>query len=459
MSSAEVPAYDAVIIGGGLSGLTTAYLLRNKNILLLEKEARFGGRVKSEQIYEMTNNVGTQFFSDEGGFITRLMDELDIERSRHKPRDVPYAFFVEGEYFPTLKSLMGWRMHLDRLKLIALAAPRCLAFLKPESHPKRQKVVAQNIVGLYDKLLPQTKALVTSYMRGACLAKPERTSAGIGSLLMLGVFFMGEASWITGGFQQATDRIAAELGDSARYGVEVTRVENVDGLVRVTYVEDSEEHVVTARGAAVTTPAMVVPRIVAGLPEKRADAFERVKYGPLVMVSLIFEPKVPWDRFFALGSDDTVFQIVVDQTFGTSADDNPDNPVVCNCIIAQYPDATSHIARLAATPDDEIAQKALDDLARVVPGAERAQEFLRNTTVTRWPIGEIELSPEYYTELLPHIPEPFGNIHFAGDYTHPMSFVDGAVLSAVTTARTLGSDLVNAADDRAMKLSSLIYKR
>ena len=39
MSSEEVPTYDAVIIGGGLSGLTTAYLLRNKNILLLEKEA------------------------------------------------------------------------------------------------------------------------------------------------------------------------------------------------------------------------------------------------------------------------------------------------------------------------------------------------------------------------------------------------------------------------------------
>jgi len=459
MSSEEVPAYDAVIIGGGLSGLTTAYLLRNKNILLLEKEARFGGRVKSEQVDEMTNNVGTQFFSDEGGFITRLMDELDIERSRHKPRDVPYAFFVEGEYYPTLKSLMGWRMHLDRLKLIALAAPRFLAFLKPESHPKRQKVVAQNIVGLYDKLHPQTKALVTSYMRGACLAKPERTSAGIGSLLMLGVFFMGEASWITGGFQQATDRMAAELGESARFGVEVTRVENIDGLVQVTYVEDSEEHVATARGAAVTTPAMVVPRIVAGLPEKRTDAFEQVKYGPLVMVSLIFEPNVPWDRFFALGSDDTVFQMVVDQTFGTPADDNPNNPVVCNCIIAQYPDDNADIARLAATPDDEIAQKALDDLARVVPGAERAREFLRDTTVTRWPVGEIELSPEYYTELLPHIAEPLGNIHFAGDYTHPMSFVDGAVLSAVAAARTLGSDLVTDDDDRAMKLSSLLFKR
>ena len=72
---------------------------------------------------------------------------------------------------------------------------------------------------------------------------------------------------------------------------------------------------------------------------------------------------------------------------------------------------------------------------------------------------EIELSPEYYTELLPHIPEPLGNIHFAGDYTHPMSFVDGAVSSAVTAARTLGGDLVTADEDRAMKLSARLFER
>ncbi len=132
---------------------------------------------------------------------------------------------------------------------------------------------------------------------------------------------------------------------------------------------------------------------------------------------------------------------------------------MCNCIISQYPDETAEIERLAATPDDEIAQQAIADLAQVVPGAERASDFLRDTKVTRSPVGEIELSPEYYTELLPHIPEPLGSIHFTGDYTHPMSFVDGAVLSGVTTARTLGSDLVTADDDRAWKLSTRLSRR
>ena len=53
--------YDAIIVGGGLAGLTTAYMLRDKNILVLEKEARFGGRVLSEQVDGLTNNIGTQY--------------------------------------------------------------------------------------------------------------------------------------------------------------------------------------------------------------------------------------------------------------------------------------------------------------------------------------------------------------------------------------------------------------
>jgi hypothetical protein len=37
--------YDVVIIGGGMSGLTAAHLMKNHNILLLEKEKAPGGRI------------------------------------------------------------------------------------------------------------------------------------------------------------------------------------------------------------------------------------------------------------------------------------------------------------------------------------------------------------------------------------------------------------------------------
>ena len=35
--------HDVVIVGGGVSGLTAAYLLRQRDILLLEKEPHWGG--------------------------------------------------------------------------------------------------------------------------------------------------------------------------------------------------------------------------------------------------------------------------------------------------------------------------------------------------------------------------------------------------------------------------------
>jgi hypothetical protein len=67
--------------------------------------------------------------------------------------------------------------------------------------------------------------------------------------------------------------------------------------------------------------------------------------------------------------------------------------------------------------------------------------------VTRFPIGELELSPEYYLDLLPHLPKQVGNIHFCGDYTHGRSFLDGAVFIAFRAARALGSKYVVSEED------------
>ncbi len=42
--------YDIVIVGGGISGLSSAYFLREKNFLLLEKEPHWGGNAYKEEL-------------------------------------------------------------------------------------------------------------------------------------------------------------------------------------------------------------------------------------------------------------------------------------------------------------------------------------------------------------------------------------------------------------------------
>lgn len=443
----EEQIYEAVIIGGGISGITSAYMLRDKPILLLEKEKRFGGRVFSEDIFETTNNIGTQFFTDGDSSFVNLINELGIERVAHSPKQVNYAFYINGQFYPNMKAFMNMGIKMDRLKLFVKAIPRLLDFLKPQDHPKWKKIAGQNITGLEIGLRKDTRALVKAYMRGTCLAKPEYTSAGIGSAIMLGVFTMGEVAYVKGGFQKVTEAMLATIDDKVINGAEVKKVEEVDGVIYTHFISDGETRVVRSKKAVMSAPAPVVTNLIPNLPDWKREALRSVKYGPLTMVSVIFKKQVPWERFFSLISDDTIFQMMFDQTLDTEDDKNPNNPLVCNFIISKYPDELEEIEDLFSLTDEEIVEQTLRDFKRIIPLADKADDYIVDYKVTRYPLGEIELSPKYYTECLQYLAKPVGNIHFAGDYTHMISFVEGAVYSAFEVARSLESSYVVSKED------------
>jgi protoporphyrinogen oxidase len=355
---------------------------------------------------------------------------------------VPYAFFIEGKFYPTMKSFMNIGIKLDRLKLFARAIPRILDFFKPQDDPRWKKLVGKNIVNLDKGIRKDTKALINAYMRGTCLAKPEYTSAGIGSALMVAAFTMGEIAYVKGGFQKVTDAMLEKVNDKVIKGIEVIKVEEIDEVVYTHYISDGEIKIVKSKKAVMTTPAPVVMDLIPKLPDWKKDALKGVKYGPLTMVSVIFKKDVPWNRFFSLVSDDTIFQMMFDQTLDTEDDNNSKNPIVCNFIISKYPDELEEIEQFLSLSDEEIIKQTLTDFKRIIPLADKADDYIIDSKVIRYPLGEIELSPKYYTEFLPKLSKAVGNILFAGDYTHHISFVEGAVYSGFEAARVLESNFV-----------------
>jgi len=117
-----------VIIGGGLSGLTLAYLLLQKNIkaTILEASSRLGGR-----IYTVKGNLGTPlelgatWFSDMHPHLLSLIRELDLQQFpqfsrgislfQTKSFEAPQQFFIPESEAPSYRLAGGTQMLIEAL--------------------------------------------------------------------------------------------------------------------------------------------------------------------------------------------------------------------------------------------------------------------------------------------------------------------------------------------------------
>ena len=117
-----------IIVGGGLSGLTTSYLLSKKNIqvTVLEASSRLGGRIQTiKGSLDTPLELGATWFSDMHQNLINFIDTLGLKKYpqfskgtslfQTKSFEPPQKFFVPEAENPSYRLAGGTQTLIDSL--------------------------------------------------------------------------------------------------------------------------------------------------------------------------------------------------------------------------------------------------------------------------------------------------------------------------------------------------------
>ncbi|MHB2029093.1 MAG: flavin monoamine oxidase family protein [Acidimicrobiales bacterium] len=431
-----------VIIGAGLSGMVAAYELRDREIVVLEKLDRVGGRTLSGVHGEYWYNLGAQYVWDHR--TVGYCKDLDIELL--PARDAYSSIFVRGQLvtarnpyalFARLPLSIAERVDLARtITGLRIKARR----LRSPSGRDFDRKSLSDLMGHCTKMTRKVLDLVTTSGTGL-------DASGVSGWIGLGYaihLFGGNVNdtlkQVRGGTQALSERLFEAIGtERVQFGAGVTKVTQDGEDVLVTYVQGGQNRQVRADACVVATTADVVSEIVDDLSLDKRRALSTVTpYAPIVATAWLTneDRAMPWDR--------TLVTPVIDDT--VSFEQIGNNSLFLRSQHGESRHAGGVLVTLSTSDrarkmwslnEDEVRRRVGDDLTRIFPSAASVLETA-DVRVQRW-----HALPAFRPGWLASRAElraPNGSVFFCGDYTSQPG-TPGAVGSGYHAARAVRSNL------------------
>src|SRR4029077_10538872 len=285
--------HDVVIVGGGMSGLTAAYLLQKRDFLLLEKEPHFGGNAYLMEYQGQAYATGSAFADNE--VAVAFAKEVGLEPLPVNNFD---PTIVNGEFVADT-----WGDGIDKLPYPPPVREAFQKFRKETlaiDYDKREKELWN--VPLTDLLKgypPEIKLWWDAFGASSWGCRSEDTAAALAvSQLqwMAGPHRKDDRYTWPGGLgalsKHLVDILQPKYGERMQTGSTIIAVAPEKNAVNLTYMQGAELKTVAAKAVIMATPKFITRRIVEGIPEKQDEAMQQMRYIPYALVNLIFDKDV-----------------------------------------------------------------------------------------------------------------------------------------------------------------------
>ncbi|MGC1619189.1 MAG: FAD-dependent oxidoreductase [Candidatus Acidiferrum sp.] len=415
---------DIAIIGGGVAGLSAAYFLRDKDWLLLEKEAHFGGNAYQEEFEDHPFATGAAYAyrGDEG-------DQLASEIGLKLPLvNMPDPTLVNKTYVPDT-----WKTGISQLPYPKEVVASFQKFrdnvLKMKINERMAELDAQPFSNFTSLYAPEVQQWWDIFGPSNWGAATRDTSAYVGLYNANDLFTGGDAkrAILPGGLGCITHKLVEVLQphykDRMLGEATVVAVVPAKDAVSVTYLRGGRLTTVSAKAVLMCTPKQITSRIVQNLPAAQKAAMQLTRYAPYPVVNLIFDKPV-YNRGYdnwCPGNSFTDF-IVADWTVR----DNPGYKQKNNILTFYTPLREAQRFTLLDENDCKtLAARVLTDFQKVLP------EFnLDPVEVRIYRRGHpmFMAVPGHYTKTRPAAAHPMDRIYFGGsDSGGPESLTSEAV--------------------------------